>query len=303
MVKVSVIIPCYNQAQYLPEALASVQAQTFQAWECIIVNDGSPDNTAVVAQEWGKRDLRFRYLEKPNGGLSSARNAGISAARGEFILPLDADDLIADSYLEKGLACFDDDPEKQVVTSHVQFFGAVQRLGKPSGVRLETLVYNNTIVCSSIFTKALWKMLGGYDEEMRSGFEDWDLWLRAADSGVVFKIIPEPLFKYRRRDSSMLEDAFSRRPEIMSYLVHKNAAIFQKHYVAAILGREREIARLESVITDIKQGRQSLLQSKDYLLGRAILSPLRWIKCHLLKNSPTIKVDRDPQSSAGSKML
>lgn len=91
---VSVIIPCYKQAQYLDEALQSVFNQTYANWECIIVNDGSPDNTAEVANWWLEKDRRFRYLIQENAGLSSARNSGIDYATGEFILPLDADDKI-----------------------------------------------------------------------------------------------------------------------------------------------------------------------------------------------------------------
>lgn len=71
---ISVIVPCYNQAQYLDECLQSVLDQTYQNWECIIVNDGSPDNTEEIALRWTKKDSRFRYLKKENEGLSSARN-------------------------------------------------------------------------------------------------------------------------------------------------------------------------------------------------------------------------------------
>lgn len=81
---ISVIVPCYNQAQYLDECLQSVYDQTYQNWECIIVNDGSPDNTEEIVLQWTKKDARFNYLKKENGGLSSARNAGIDIAKGEF---------------------------------------------------------------------------------------------------------------------------------------------------------------------------------------------------------------------------
>jgi glycosyltransferase involved in cell wall biosynthesis len=91
---VSVIIPCYNQAAYLPEALNSVYAQTHPHWECIVVNDGSPDHTDAVVQAWLEKDKRFVYIKKENGGLSSARNAGLDAAKGTFIQFLDADDAI-----------------------------------------------------------------------------------------------------------------------------------------------------------------------------------------------------------------
>lgn len=74
---ISIIVPCYKQAHYLGEALQSVLEQTYENWECIIINDGSPDNTEIVAKKWIEKDVRFRYLYKENGGLSSARNAGI----------------------------------------------------------------------------------------------------------------------------------------------------------------------------------------------------------------------------------
>ena len=77
MPKISVIVPCYNQAQYLDECLNSVLEQTYKDWECIIVNDGSPDNTEEVAKEWVKKDSRFKYFYKNNGGVNSARNSGL----------------------------------------------------------------------------------------------------------------------------------------------------------------------------------------------------------------------------------
>ncbi|MFV8358229.1 glycosyltransferase family 2 protein, partial [Flavobacterium sp. XS1P32] len=88
--QVSIIVPCFNQAQYLSEALKSVLEQTYENWECIIVNDGSPDDTKQIAQKWVEKDSRFKYIFKENGGLSSARNEGINYAKGTFILPLDA---------------------------------------------------------------------------------------------------------------------------------------------------------------------------------------------------------------------
>ena len=104
---ISIIVPCYNQARYLDECLQSVLEQTYQNWECIIVNDGSPDSTEAVALKWTAQDPRFRYVLKKNGGLSSARNAGIEVAGGQWILPLDADDRISNHYLELAEKQFD----------------------------------------------------------------------------------------------------------------------------------------------------------------------------------------------------
>lgn len=103
---VSIIVPCYNRAVYLPEALQSVLNQTYTNWECIIVNDGSTDNTEEIVKEWTHRDFRFKYVYKKNGGVSSARNEGLKVAQGEYIHFLDSDDLINKFKLEKQLACF-----------------------------------------------------------------------------------------------------------------------------------------------------------------------------------------------------
>ena len=98
---VSIIVPCYNLAQYLDEALLSIYNQTYTDWECTIVDDGSQDNTKEVAQNWVAKDSRFVYLYKENGGVSSARNFGIEKANSEYILTLDADDKHEASFLEK----------------------------------------------------------------------------------------------------------------------------------------------------------------------------------------------------------
>ncbi|MFV0530349.1 MAG: glycosyltransferase family 2 protein [Flavobacteriales bacterium] len=100
---ISVVVPCYNQAQYLEECLQSVLNQTYDNWECIIVNDGSPDNTEEVAKKWVEKDSRFKYLYKENGGLSSARNAALGICAGEWVLFLDADDIILPHKIENSL--------------------------------------------------------------------------------------------------------------------------------------------------------------------------------------------------------
>ena len=98
--KVSVIIPCYNQAKFLPKAIASLQAQTLEEWECIVVDDGSTDNTAEVVSNISLREPRVRFLQKANGGSASARDMGLQQAQGEYIQFLDADDIIAPEKLE-----------------------------------------------------------------------------------------------------------------------------------------------------------------------------------------------------------
>lgn len=97
---ITIIIPCYNQAKYLNDSLNSALSQCYKNFECIIVNDGSRDETDKVARLWSKKDSRFTSITKENGGLSSARNAGLAIAKGDYIQFLDADDIIDKAKLE-----------------------------------------------------------------------------------------------------------------------------------------------------------------------------------------------------------
>lgn len=150
---ISVIVPCYNQAQFLPEALNSVLAQTYENWECIIVNDGSPDNTEEVALDWCAKDGRFKYLKKENGGLCNARNAGIKIAEGIYILPLDADDKISSKYLEEASEILDKKSDIGIVYCNAEFFG--EKSGKWNLLEFseERILTANIIFCSALFRK------------------------------------------------------------------------------------------------------------------------------------------------------
>lgn len=119
---ISIIVPCYNQAQYLDECLQSVLEQTYENWECIIVNDGSPDYTEQVAKKWLEKDARFKYIYKENGGLSSARNAGLKIAKGDFIQLLDSDDLLENDKLKIQIKVFLDDAEIDISISGYRYF-------------------------------------------------------------------------------------------------------------------------------------------------------------------------------------
>ena len=186
---VSVIVPCYNQACYLEEALNSVLNQTYLNWECIIVNDGSPDNTEEVALNWIQKDTRFKYILKENGGLSSARNAGIEKAQGEFILPLDADDKIGEQYTQLAINLFMKDKLLKVVYCNAEKFGIVNEPWQLKSFSLYNLSRNNVIFCSGFFKKSDWAEVKGYDDKMKNGLEDWDFWIEILkNGGKVYKL-------------------------------------------------------------------------------------------------------------------
>lgn len=201
---VSIIVPCYKQAHFLDEALQSVLEQTYPNWECIIVNDGSPDNTEAIAQNWLKKDFRFKYIYKENGGLSSARNAGIKIAKGDYIQFLDADDLLEseklkvqlkDLQLDKGIDIsvsgyryFDDDRDKLKIMGENNFFPEII-LSKDDVDIIEVLRIKNPMVISApLYRIHVFEKVGVFDEELMS-FEDWDFHTRCALTNISFQHI------------------------------------------------------------------------------------------------------------------
>ncbi|MDW8146902.1 MAG: glycosyltransferase family A protein [Roseiflexaceae bacterium] len=162
--RVSVVIPCYNQARFLPEAVASVVAQTFTDWEIIIVDDGSPDDTAAVAQRLiaAYPDRRIRLIRQENRGLAEARNAGIRVARAPYILPLDADDMIEPEMLALTVAALDTHPDVGFVYTDVRRFGAENNILHTLPYSLERLRFENMMMPATLFRREAWEQVGGF---------------------------------------------------------------------------------------------------------------------------------------------
>jgi glycosyltransferase involved in cell wall biosynthesis len=231
---VSVVIPCYKQAHFLPEAVESVVAQTFRDWEIIVVNDGSPDNTNEVARALIERhpDCDIRLLEKGNGGLSDARNAGIAVAQGEYVLPLDADDRLAPTMLEKTVAVLDSRPPVGFAYSDIQHFGLQDDLYRLPEFDADTIVYADNIACVCALVRlAAWKQVGGYNANMKEGYEDWDFWVGCIEKGWQGYRIPEPLFHYRKTKGSMLSRANQVRERLIARIVLNHPELYSPERV------------------------------------------------------------------------
>ena len=248
--KVSVIVPCYNQAQFLDEALQSVLDQTYANWECIIINDGSPDNTEEVALKWCNKDERFNYFKKENGGLCSARNFGITYAKGEFILPLDADDKISKNYLEKAFQSFIEDASLKVVYCKAEKFGDEVGPWNLPKFSLFNLSRNNLIFCSAFFRKKDWELVGGYDTNMVHGWEDWEFWIAILKKGGNVKCLEEIGFYYRIKSNSMLRMINQdKEKSILNYLSIKHADFFVKYYGSfAVMERKLVVERYKNEV-------------------------------------------------------
>lgn len=228
---VSIIVPCYNQAQYLSESLRSVLDQSYTYWECIIINDGSSDDTEEVALNWTKKDFRFKYLKKENAGVSAARNSGIKLSIGKYILSLDADDLIESTYLEKAVCVLENNFDIGIVYCNASYFG--NKSGRwilPTHSLKQSLI-SNTIFCTALFRKSDFNITNGYNTNMVDGYEDWDFWLCLIERGIKVSKISENLFFYRIRTNSRNNSIdFKKLICLHNQIIQNHIALYQKHF-------------------------------------------------------------------------
>lgn len=221
--KCSIIIPAYNYGRYLDDCIQSCLVQTYPNIEIIVVDDCSMDNTPEVVKMYPK----VRYIfQMQNMGLSVARNTGIIAATGNRILCLDADDTIEPTMVEKCINI----PGVAVVGVHnFGDTGSEARVLPYHDLSLESFKQQNRITCCSMFNKTDWLKVGGFDEGMKEGREDWDFWLSLLEHGVEFHVVNECLFNYRihRGDGPrMSEEADQKQDTIHAYIRQKHKKIW-----------------------------------------------------------------------------
>lgn len=219
---VTVIIPCYNQARFLSDSIGSLIAQTLEDWECVIVNDGSPDDTRTVALSLAANDPRVRYVEQENRGLAGARNTGLTYAHGHYIQFLDADDLIEPEKLRlqvealseaNGLGlCYSDYrhcPEDNVnqTAKRDNFPPPRFTMDRPLhdiAARWETQF--SIPVHSYLFDARFFREKGIRFDETLPNHEDWDCWMQIFSLDPIVKLTPGPLAIYRICNTAMCTD-------------------------------------------------------------------------------------------------
>lgn len=200
---VSIVTPFYNTGDVFHETARSVFGQSLQCFEWIIINDRSTDPAALAVLDWYRcRDPRIRVIDLPeNSGPSRARNAGFEAARSEYVYQLDSDDLLEPTALEKCLWFLARHPEYAFANTCEVGFGALEYLWNlgfhnPDRFLSDCPVGSHTVMVR----KSAHAEVGGYDESIRGGMEDWEFWLRSADKGKWGVTVPEHLAWYRRRE-------------------------------------------------------------------------------------------------------
>lgn len=260
---ISIIIPVYNNEKEIAETLQSVKNQTFTNWECIVINDGSIDHSEMVILENISGDNRFQYCFQENKGVCVARNSAIEISKGNYILPLDGDDLLSPEFLTRTVAVLDSRPEINVVYTDVQFFGKKKGLYQLPSYSLEALLGQNLMVCTSLFRRVDYDKTIGYNPNMQEGLEDWDFWLSLLGNGGNAYKIPEALFYYRIQSKSRTTRINLEKQHLLRRQIYENHKdLYASHFFDPKLSFEYT----------------NLLHSKEYRFGSFLLKPLRLLK-------------------------
>lgn len=204
---VSIVIPCYNQAAFIDEALLSVSNQSYPHWECLLIDDGSTDDTAGLIQKWVQQDSRFRYYKKENSGVSDTRNYGLTLCKGDYIQFLDGDDCIGKTKLEESIEQVVNNPEINMVFTNFEMFTNAVKETKPPYCDLKTEyfskknvlylwndVFSIPIHCSFIKRELLNEVT--FPTELTAQ-EDWFFWVKVFQKPAKVAFIDSPLAFYR----------------------------------------------------------------------------------------------------------
>lgn len=276
-VKVSVIVPVYNQGEFLAEALDSVLQQTYSNWECVIVNDGSTDNTEKVAKSYVNKDDRFKYLYQNNSGCAAARNNGIRHSDGFFILPLDSDNMLCPTCLEKAVGYFLLHPETTLVYGKVEFFGDRSGIWNLPEYSWDSFIWSNCIDNCAMYKRSDFEATGGYRNVL---MEDWDFWLSLLKPDSVVYRYDDVLFRYREREVSRGSGTFDKL-ESTTVQIYENHKEIYAPYLSKILYFGISKLIYEGYYEDMKNKYEHVLATKAYRLGKTLLKPLAWLRDRL----------------------
>jgi glycosyltransferase involved in cell wall biosynthesis len=268
---ISVVIPCYNDAQYIEQAVQSALCQTYPNIEVIIVDDGSDAETKVVLKRLEHKITKL--ITQENQGQSTARNVGIREAKGRYILTLDSDDYFERTFCEKAMELFLRKKDVKIVSCHTKllFEDGTSTIFKTLGGNIESFLCKNCALGSSMFRKEDWYVCGGYDETMISGYEDWEFFIRLLKNGGDAAIIQEPLYYYRKRSNTTTDRADKLKYKLLKYIYNKHLELFKNNFEIFI---NHLLYRMEGEEKEKIKNTQRL----EFKIGNAILKPLRWVK-------------------------
>jgi glycosyltransferase involved in cell wall biosynthesis len=237
--KVSIITPCFNRDKFIAETLDCLQKMHYSNWECIVVDDGSTDNSAKIIQEFVQTDNRFKYVYHANCGISITKNTAVANSSGEYIFPLDSDDLISPDYISEAVEIMENDLNVKVVYADGAFFGAKKRKWHLNEYTFNDLLISNCIHNLALFRRIDFDQCGGYDPTLVIN-EDWDLWINILkNGGEVVKIKKEYFFyrkhdestsmKYRLKDTEMLKVFYLKHKDLYAGLLDNPISLLFEH--------------------------------------------------------------------------
>lgn len=221
--RITIIMPCYNYAHYITETIDSLKSSTYNRWKCIIINDGSTDNSEEVILGQINNDKRFTYVRQPNKGLSYVRNIGIRMANTKYIMCLDPDDKISSTYIENGIKYLDEHDDCTLYYGRAKMFwdDGTEKEWNLDNFDYKLLIRCNHIYSSFIYRKEDFNRVGGYDEYM-NGYEDWEFLIRLLYGGKKVHMTDDVVFYYRRHNGSMDNSASKNLERYKRYIYNKN---------------------------------------------------------------------------------
>ena len=239
---VSVIVPCYNMEQYLEETLLSVVASDYQPLEVLVIDDGSTDGSQAIARQMALQHPNIQVVSQQNAGVSAARNNGLGCAKGEYILPLDADDRIGATFISHAVEAMEVNPALKVVYCRAEFFGERQGEWRLPPYSPALLARKNMIPATALYHRTDALQAGGYcQEEMYR--EDWDFWLSLLEQGGEVLRLDETGFFYRIRTGSR-RHLTSQQKRQMIDAINRRHPEYMRRYLGGPLHYHRSWSRL-----------------------------------------------------------
>ena len=248
---VSVIVPLYNAAPYITEALESIMASTYRPLEVIVMNDGSTDNSLSVAQAFAKEHKEVCVMTQANAGASAARNHAIQESKGIYILPVDADNRIHPLYIEEAVAVLEARPEVRVVSCRAEFFGARTGEWITPPFSHSLLARKNMIDTCAMYRRTDWDKTLGYNEHCAAR-EDWDMWLSLFELGGEFVRLPDIRLYYRVREGSKRIQDRALKHLLIEQINRRHPAYMEK-YLGGPLHYHRSWSKVLNLFRSVKQ--------------------------------------------------
>lgn len=270
---VEAVVTSFNQGTMIMEAVRSLCEQTTPPARVILVDDGSTDQESLEVlkkvETIFSKHLPITLIRKSNGGVSSARNTGIAETKASLVLVLDGDDKLEPSYIEKVSQLLRGDSSMVAASSWMQTFGVLDAIVCPCGGGLNAFLSKNCCAATHIMRRKYWEKCGGYDESMRSGFEDWDFFLSMLETepDLQIGVVQQPLIDYRTAPASSNITSMDKRLDLMRFIIGKHLESCRNHVADAVLGVEAtSMARLfgwEAEILHTVRGNQELSKVSD----------------------------------------